>query len=97
MTTAFLPNSRPTESGDTSIRGAAASNTPWKAFWIDLGARLRAQVLTRRTPPSLVLRETLSLGDKRFVALIECDGQRLLVGGAGQAVNLIARMNGEPS
>ena len=63
----------------------------WKSFRDGFGARLRAGLATR--PRSLTLRESLSLGDRRFVALIECDGQRFLVGGGNQTVQLIARMN----
>ena len=52
----------------------------------------RTNQLTRRTPRSLLLRETLSLGEKRFVAIIECDGRRFLVGGSSQAVTLLSRL-----
>jgi flagellar biogenesis protein FliO len=52
----------------------------------------RTAELTRRTPRSLVLRETLSLGEKRFVALIECDGRRFLIGGSGQSINLLSNL-----
>jgi len=52
----------------------------------------RTAELTRRTPRSLVLKETLSLGEKRFVALIECDGRRFLIGGTGQNVNLLSNL-----
>lgn len=52
----------------------------------------RTAELTRRTPRSLLLRETLNLGEKRFVAVIECDGRRFLIGAAGQSVSLLAAL-----
>jgi flagellar biogenesis protein FliO len=52
----------------------------------------RTAELTRRTPRSLLMREMLSLGEKRFVAVIECDGRRFLIGGSGQAVNLLSNL-----
>jgi flagellar biogenesis protein FliO len=65
--------------------------TLWKNLRDGVGARLRAGLATR--PRSLALRESLSLGERRFVAVIECDGQRFLVGGGSQNVQLIARLN----
>jgi flagellar biogenesis protein FliO len=66
------------------------------AFVTDIFARLRSTVLTRRSKPALVLKETLGLGEKRFVAIIECDGRRMLVGGGGQSVALIAHLDTPP-
>ena len=36
--------------------------------------------------------ETLSLGERRFVALIEFDRQEILVGGAGNSLEVLARL-----
>jgi flagellar biogenesis protein FliO len=63
----------------------------WKNIWSGFGARVRAGLAVR--PKSLALRESLSLGERRFAAVIECDGQRFLVGGGSQSVQLIARLN----
>jgi len=65
--------------------------TLWKNLRDGFGARLRAGLAAR--PRSLALRESLSLGERRFVAVIECDGQRFLVGGGSQNVQLIARLD----
>ena len=40
---------------------------------------------------------TVSLGDKRFVALIQIDGLQFLVGGGATNVALLAQLNGKES
>lgn len=40
----------------------------------------------------LRLEETISLGQKRFLALVQIDGQRLLVGGGATEVTLLANL-----
>ncbi len=37
--------------------------------------------------------ETLSLGDRRFVAVIELDGERFLVGGGPNSVSLLTTLS----
>lgn len=37
--------------------------------------------------------ETVSLGDKRFVSLIQVDGQKFLIGGGSQGVTLLTQLN----
>jgi len=51
---------------------------------------------TREAPRRLRLCETLALGEKRFVAVVEFETQRFLVGGGAASVNLLARI-GESS
>lgn len=36
--------------------------------------------------------ETLALGDRRYLALVRVEGQRFLVGAAGNSVSLLARL-----
>ena len=50
------------------------------------------RALCMRRPRRLRVRETLSLGEKRFVAVIEYEGQELLVGGSGNSFALLARL-----
>ena len=50
------------------------------------------RALRSRHPRRLRVRETLSLGEKRFVAVIEYEGQELLVGGSGNSFALLARL-----
>jgi len=60
--------------------------------WIRSGLAARA----RRAPRRLRLRESLALGEKRFVAVIEFETQRFLVGGGAASVNLLARLGESP-
>ena len=50
------------------------------------------RALRPRHPRRLRVRETLSLGEKRFVAVIEYEGQELLVGGSSNSFALLARL-----
>jgi len=49
-----------------------------------------------KTPRRLRLCESLSLGEKRFVAVIEFETERFLVGGGAASVNLLARLGEGP-
>lgn len=65
------------------------------------GALLRIQHwLNKRNalgPKKLRLMETVSLGEKRFVAVIEVDGQRLLIGGGASGVSLLRSLENVPA
>lgn len=52
---------------------------------------LRTRQLARN-PHKLKLLESVSLGDKRFAAVLEFEGQRFLVGGAPQSVQLLTAL-----
>lgn len=63
-----------------------------------LGAVLVWQRTRGREPASDAIRLITSryLGGKRFLTLVEVDGERLLLGLAGDSVSLVARL-GEPA
>lgn len=46
----------------------------------------------RRRERRLRLTETLSLGEKRFLALVEIGDQEFLIGGASNSVNLLGEL-----
>ena len=48
--------------------------------------------LLKRRGRRLRVSETLSLGDKRFVSILEVDGQSFLVGGSGASLALLATL-----
>jgi flagellar biogenesis protein FliO len=48
--------------------------------------------LSRRTPKSLRLCESLPLGERRFVAVVEFERARFLVGGTPSSVVLLSRL-----
>jgi hypothetical protein len=57
--------------------------------------RLLAQVKVRRVNKRLQVQESVSLGEKRFVAIVQVDGQQFLLGGAPNSVSLLAQLNGD--
>jgi hypothetical protein len=48
------------------------------------------------TPKRLRVLETVTLGDKRMVAVIQADGRRFLVGGGPSGVSLLTALDREP-
>lgn len=53
--------------------------------------------LLGKRPRRLRVTETLSLGEKRFVSILEVDGQSFLMGGSGTGLTLLATLNPEQS
>jgi flagellar biogenesis protein FliO len=60
-------------------------------WWV---LKLRAQMLhlRRRAPRRLRLCESLPLGERRFVAVVEFERSRFLVGGTSASLVLLARL-----
>jgi len=56
-----------------------------------------ANLGVRRAPKQLHVAETVNLGEKRIVAVVEYEGQKFLVGGGAQSVNLLARLGATES
>lgn len=52
----------------------------------------RRQLVSRQSRKRLRVCESVSLGEKRFVAVIEIDGEQFLVGGASNSVTTLARL-----
>jgi len=72
-----------------------------KSFWsaagsllATLAARVRKGLDRRRSARRLRLSETLSLGEKRFLAVVQFQQQEFLVGGTGSSIALLAKLNG---
>jgi flagellar biogenesis protein FliO len=53
--------------------------------------------LCHRAPRRLRLQETLPLGEHRFVAVIEFESRRLLIGGTPSSLVLLAHLDSDPS
>jgi len=73
--------------GSRTNQARSGLETAFKGFlrWTQRAMRSRK---TRR----LRVCETLSLGERRFLAVIEFDSQEFLVGGTGSSLTLMARM-----
>ena len=57
-------------------------------------------IRVKRRERSMRLCETLSLGDRRYLALVAVDQQKFLVGAAGNSISLLARLpfvDGKPA
>jgi flagellar biogenesis protein FliO len=61
-----------------------------------IGRRVLAPLRSGNASPELRLRESVSLGDKRFVAVIEVGPQRFLIGGTAQSVTLLGKLRRPP-
>jgi flagellar biogenesis protein FliO len=68
-------------------RSAATWALHFRGLWEWAGRTLKARK-TRR----LRVCETLSLGERRFLAVVEFDHQEFLVGGSGNSLELLARL-----
>jgi flagellar biogenesis protein FliO len=58
-----------------------------------LATHLRKSLDRRRSARRLRLSETLSLGEKRFLAVVQFQQQEFLVGGTGSSIALLAKLN----
>jgi len=58
-----------------------------------LAAHLRKSLDRRHSARRLRLSETLSLGEKRFLAVVQFQQQEFLVGGTGSSIALLAKLN----
>ena len=65
------------------------------SFWTRIRTLWGGVSVTRRKR-SLRLCESLSLGEKRLLALVECEGQRLLLSVTGERIGLIERLGEGP-
>lgn len=54
---------------------------------------LRARAVA---PKQLRVAETVSLGEKRFVAIVQVEGQRFLIGGGASGVSLLTELDRAP-
>ena len=53
-------------------------------------------VLTRGVSRRLKVAETVSLGEKRFVSILQVDGEQFLVGGSPSNIVLLAKLQANP-
>jgi flagellar biogenesis protein FliO len=70
----------------------AALVSPWAAALKNLG-QWAWRAVTSRKARRLRVCETLSLGERRFLAIVEFDRQEFLVGGSGNSLELLARLH----
>jgi flagellar biogenesis protein FliO len=59
--------------------------------------RLKARITAVRPPRRLKVSEAVPLGDKRFVAVVQFERKRYLIGGAPNSLVLLARLDEDPT
>ena len=64
----------------------------WTAFQWTL-----QRVTVKQARKNLKVCENVSLGEKRFVAVIQVDGERFLIGGSSSSVSLLTRLQEQKS
>jgi flagellar biogenesis protein FliO len=60
-------------------------------------SKLSRYVRVQPKKKNLVLCETVSLGEKRFVAVVQFENERFLVGGSNASVSLLSRLENVPA
>jgi hypothetical protein len=84
-----------------ALRDVASPTTPASSIPVELWRQVRAwwkrlRRLTQRAPRRLRLCDSLPLGERRFVAVVEFERSRFLVGGTSSSLVLLARLgNGQ--
>jgi flagellar biogenesis protein FliO len=84
------------EPGESGAVNSMSTTTP-QLLVTTLGMRVaalweRIVRLSRRTPKRLRLCESLPLGERRFVAVVEFEAARFLVGGTPSSMVLLSRL-----
>ncbi|HTS36819.1 MAG TPA: flagellar biosynthetic protein FliO [Candidatus Solibacter sp.] len=70
---------------------ASVAHGLWRALWGGVCGRVLRW--KQRSPRRLKLCETLALGERRFVAVVEFEQARFLVGGTAGSLVLLARLD----
>ncbi len=79
-----------------TVRSPRITLAPLRPTWWERLLGVFAAVRVGRKPRRLRLCESLSLGEKRFVAVIQYEGQQFLVGGSAGSLNLLTRLGEAP-
>jgi len=63
--------------------------------WVERQKQLLGRWWGARPVRQLRLCETLALGERRFLAVVECGGQNLLIGGGGGSLTLLKELSAD--
>jgi flagellar biosynthetic protein FliO len=96
---AVLPGTQTALGGYGTLEERDTSSPPTLSragtFLLHLFARLAAlakKIQVRQNRKRLRVCETVPLGDKRFVAVIQVDDQQFLLGGSASSISLLAQL-----
>jgi len=86
--------------GETTVRLEAAAQetvpTPWARFLtllLQAWQWAQTKFKTHQVKKRLRVCESVSLGEKRFIAVIQVDGEQFLVGGSSNSVSTLAHLD----
>jgi flagellar biogenesis protein FliO len=77
-----------TLSAETIRAGTSNAASVWAQLWAALKT-ICSKVHVKKKTRALHLQETLGLGDRRFIAVVDWDGKELLVGVTPQSIALL--------
>lgn len=81
--------------GGTALRRAAQIAAAGAQSLFRLASSSLRRIQAKRQEKVLVVRDTASLGEKRFVAVVEVGSERYLIGGSANSVALLASLRDE--
>ena len=88
-----MNGSKPGSAGRSEVGRSVRAVGDWlRRAWLWLQIRRKWQISSKR----LLLCESVSLGEKRFLAIVKVDDRHFLVGGAPGSVSMLATLGGEP-
>ena len=84
----------PRELGQISSAETGQPATKPSARWMDFVNRALSWLRTgSAAPKQLRVSETVALGEKRFVAIVQAEGHKFLIGGSAAGVSLLTRLD----
>ena len=86
ITTGDMPSAQPVAAARSF--GALLQKLQLGWHWLQVNSKVRMQTKSRR----LRVSETVSLGEKRFVSIVEVDGTSFLIGGGSGNVSLLTQL-----
>ena len=95
------PSGEQSGNKDAAVAIADARLSSWVAMLLknlrQCGFWIAQRVKTQRAGKRLRVSESVSLGERRFVAVIQVDQERFLIGGSSTAVCLLTRLRDSAS
>ena len=83
----------PLPSPASSTQESSAPETAWHARLLQLLRALLSGVTIRRRERSLRICESLPLGEKRLLAVVQFEGRRFLIGATNESIALLDRLD----
>lgn len=78
------------------VKALVAASTDAPPFLGGVLAKLRSLWRLQKKRKALAVHETVSLGDRRFVAVVQCGQQRFLIGASPSAITLLSPLPDAP-